>query len=90
MRGPGEKELETDRRLVQDKIAQLQKKLKAIECQSITQRKNRTRLARVALVGYTNVGKSTLMRVLSKASVYTEDKLSRGANLAACRQGQAG
>ncbi len=75
MRGPGEKELETDRRIVQNRIAQLQKKLKAIECQNSTQRKNRTQLARVALVGYTNVGKSTLMHVLSKASVYTEDKL---------------
>jgi GTP-binding protein HflX len=74
-RGPGEKELETDRRIVQRRIAQLQEKLKAIERQSSTQRKNRTRLARVALVGYTNVGKSTLMRVLSKANVYTEDKL---------------
>jgi GTPase len=75
MRGPGEKELETDRRIAQDKIAQLQKKLKAIACQSTIQRKNRTRLARVALVGYTNVGKSTLMRMLSKASVHVEDKL---------------
>ncbi len=75
MRGPGEKELETDRRIVQDKIAQLNKKLKAIECQNSTQRKNRTRLVRVALVGYTNVGKSTLMRVLSKENVLTEDKL---------------
>ncbi len=75
MRGPGEKELETDRRLIQDRIAQLRKKLAVIERQSITQRKNRARLARVALVGYTNVGKSTLMRVLSKASVHVEDKL---------------
>jgi GTPase len=70
MRGPGEKELETDRRLAQDRIAQLQKKLKVIARQSTTQRKHRVQLARVALVGYTNVGKSTLM-----ASVYTEDKL---------------
>ncbi len=75
MRGPGEKELETDRRLIQDRIAQLRKKLAGIERQSITQRKNRARLTRVALVGYTNVGKSTLMRVLSKASVHVEDKL---------------
>jgi GTPase len=75
MRGPGEKELETDRRLAQDRIAQLQEKLRAIARQSATQRKHRERLVRVALVGYTNVGKSTLMRVLSKASVYTEDKL---------------
>ena len=74
MRGPGEKELETDRRLVQRRIAVLQKKLKAIERQSSTQRKTRVRLTRVAMVGYTNVGKSTLMHVLSKASTYTEDK----------------
>lgn len=75
MRGPGEKELETDRRLAQDRIAQLQEKLRAIARQSTTQRKHRKRLVRVALVGYTNVGKSTLMRLLSKANVYTEDKL---------------
>jgi GTP-binding protein HflX len=75
MRGPGEKELETDRRIVQDKIAQLHKKLSAIERQSTTQRKTRERITRVALVGYTNVGKSTLMRVLSKENVLTEDKL---------------
>ncbi|MHA7877812.1 MAG: GTPase HflX [Bacteroidota bacterium] len=75
MRGPGEKELETDRRLVQKKIAQLRKKLKIINQQNITQRKTRTQLVRVALVGYTNVGKSTLMRVLSKENVYTEDRL---------------
>jgi len=75
MRGPGEKELETDRRIVQDKIAQLHKKLAAIERQSTTQRKTRARITRVALVGYTNVGKSTLMRVLSKENVHTEDKL---------------
>jgi GTPase len=75
MRGPGEKELETDRRVVQDKIAQLRKKLEAIERQSTTQRKTRDRITRVALVGYTNVGKSTLMRVLSKENVLIEDKL---------------
>jgi len=75
MRGPGEKELETDRRIAQDKIAHLRQKLKAIERQSITQRKQRARIVRVALVGYTNVGKSTLMRVLSKENVYTENKL---------------
>ena len=75
MRGPGEKELETDRRIVQTKIAYLRKKLEAIERQSIIQRKNRKQLVRVALVGYTNVGKSTLMHVLSKANVHTEDKL---------------
>jgi GTPase len=75
MRGPGDKELETDRRIAQDRIAHLHKKLEAIERQSITQRKTRARVTRVALVGYTNVGKSTLMRLLSKANVHTEDKL---------------
>ncbi len=75
MRGPGEKELETDRRIVQDKIALLRKKLDTIEKQSMTQRKKRAKLVRVALVGYTNTGKSTLMRLLSKADVHTEDKL---------------
>jgi len=75
MRGPGEKELETDRRIVQDKIALLRKKLQAIDRQSVTQRKTRKSLVRIALVGYTNVGKSTLMRLLSKSDVYIEDKL---------------
>ena len=75
LRGPGEKELETDRRIVQEKIALLRKKLRAIDRQSITQRKARKRLVRIALVGYTNVGKSTLMRLLSKSDVYAEDKL---------------
>lgn len=75
MRGPGEKELETDRRIVQTRISHLRKKLATIERQNSTQRKNRGQLVRVALVGYTNVGKSTLMRVLSKANVHTEDKL---------------
>lgn len=75
MRGPGEKELETDRRAIQTRISQLRKKLAAIEQQSVTQRKNREQLVRVALVGYTNAGKSTLMRLLSKANVHTEDKL---------------
>lgn len=75
MRGPGETELETDRRIVQDKIVLLRKKLQAIEKQSVTQRKSRRQLVRVALVGYTNVGKSTLMRLLSKANVLAENKL---------------
>lgn len=75
MRGPGEKELETDRRIVQEKIALLRKKLKDIDRQTITQRKGRERQVRVALVGYTNVGKSTLMQTLAKANVYAEDKL---------------
>ncbi len=75
MRGPGETELETDRRIVRDKISLLKKKLEKIEKQSFTQRKNRSRMVRVALVGYTNVGKSTLMKVLSKEKVLAEDKL---------------
>jgi GTPase len=75
MRGPGEKELETDRRIVQDKISLLRKKLETINQQGITQRKDRQDLVRVALVGYTNVGKSTLMHVLSKSDAYIEDKL---------------
>lgn len=75
MRGPGEKELETDRRIVQDRIAFLKEKLAKIDKQSQTQRKERDRLVRVALVGYTNVGKSTLMRSLAKADVFAENKL---------------
>ena len=75
MRGPGEKELETDRRIVQDRIAFLKDKLEKFDRQSITRRKERNRLVRVALVGYTNVGKSTLMRRLAKADVFAENKL---------------
>jgi len=75
MRGPGEKELETDRRIVQEKIALLRKKLEDIAKQSITERKNRDQLVRIALVGYTNVGKSTLMHLLTKEDTYVEDKL---------------
>jgi len=75
MRGPGEKEIETDRRLVRDKIGLLKKKLEKIDRQNSTQRKNRGELIRVALVGYTNAGKSTLMNVLSKSEVFAEDKL---------------
>jgi GTP-binding protein HflX len=75
MRGPGEKELETDKRIVKDRIAFLKKKLDKIDIQSATRRKERTRLTRVALVGYTNVGKSTLMRALAKADVFAENKL---------------
>lgn len=74
-RGPGEKELETDRRIVKDRIAFLREKLEKIDRQSTTQRKERGRLVRVALVGYTNVGKSTLMRRLAKADVFAENKL---------------
>lgn len=75
MRGPGEKELETDRRIVKDRIAFLKDKLNKIDRQSITRRKERDRLVRVALVGYTNVGKSTLMRTMAKTDVFAENKL---------------
>jgi GTP-binding protein HflX len=75
MRGPGEKELETDRRIIKDRITFLKEKLSKIDRQSITRRKERDRLVRVALVGYTNVGKSTLMRRLAKADVFAENKL---------------
>ncbi|MDH3651187.1 MAG: GTPase HflX, partial [Saprospiraceae bacterium] len=75
MRGPGEKEIETDRRIVRDKIALLKKKLEQIDQQNVTKRKNRGDLIRVALVGYTNAGKSTLMNVISKSEVFAEDKL---------------
>lgn len=75
MRGPGEMEIETDRRIVRDKISLLKKKLEKIDQQNQTQRKNRGQLIRVALVGYTNVGKSTLMNILSKSEVFAEDKL---------------
>lgn len=75
MRGPGEKELETDRRIVNDKIALLKEKLAHIERQSQTRRKARSAMVRVALVGYTNVGKSTLMNLLAKSNVFAENKL---------------
>ena len=75
MRGPGEMEIETDRRIVRDKISFLKKKLEKIDKQNSTQRKNRGDLIRVSLVGYTNVGKSTLMKVLSKSDVFAENKL---------------
>ncbi|GAA4465853.1 GTPase HflX [Nemorincola caseinilytica] len=74
-RGPGETEIETDRRIVKDKIALLRKRLGEIDKQSMTQRKERGTYIRVALVGYTNVGKSTLMNILSKADVFAENKL---------------
>ncbi len=75
MRGPGEKEIETDRRIVKHQIALLKKELEKIDLQNQTQRKSRGELIRVALVGYTNVGKSTLMNALSKADVFAENKL---------------
>lgn len=75
MRGPGEAEIETDRRVIRDKLARLKEKLRVIDKQNITQRKQRGQMVRVALVGYTNVGKSTLMNLLSKADVFAENKL---------------
>ncbi|WP_026768455.1 GTPase HflX [Asinibacterium sp. OR53] len=74
-RGPGETEIETDRRIVKDKISLLRKRLAEIDKQSFTQRKDRGELIRVSLVGYTNVGKSTLMNLLSKSEVFAENKL---------------
>lgn len=74
-RGPGETEIETDRRIVKDKISLLRKRLSEIDKQAYTQRKDRGEFIRVALVGYTNVGKSTLMNVLSKSEVFAENKL---------------
>lgn len=73
--GAGEKEIETDRRIIRDRITALKEKLKEIDKQMITQRKNRGELIRVALVGYTNVGKSTIMNMLSKSEVFAENKL---------------
>ena len=75
MRGPGETQIETDRRIILDKISRLKEELKAIDKQKAVQRKNRGKLTRVALVGYTNVGKSTLMNLLSKSDVFAENKL---------------
>ena len=75
MRGPGETQLETDRRIILDKISRLKKELKEIDMQKSVQRKNRGKTVRVALVGYTNVGKSTLMNVLSKSEIFAENKL---------------
>ena len=75
MRGPGETEIETDRRIIRDRITLLKEKLKTIDKQMATQRQNRGKMVRVALVGYTNVGKSTLMNALSKSDVFAEDKL---------------
>ena len=74
-RGPGETEIETDRRIVKDKISLLRKRLKEIEKQAFTQRKDRGEFIRVSLVGYTNVGKSTIMNLLSKSDVFAENKL---------------
>jgi GTP-binding protein HflX len=75
LRGPGETQIETDRRIILDKISHLKKQLKKIDKQKITQRKNRREMVIVALVGYTNVGKSTMMNLVSKSDVFAEDKL---------------
>lgn len=75
LRGPGETEIETDRRIIREKIAKLKIELKKIDKQKATQRKNREKLVRVALVGYTNVGKSTIMNMISKSDVFAENKL---------------
>lgn len=75
LRGPGETEIETDRRIIRDKISKLKEELKKIDIQKATQRKNRGKMVRVALVGYTNVGKSTMMNMLSKSEVFAENKL---------------
>jgi GTP-binding protein HflX len=75
LRGPGETEIETDRRVIRDRISFLKEQLKKIDTQLATQRKNRGKMIRVSLVGYTNVGKSTIMNLLSKSDVFAEDKL---------------
>ncbi|QKG81072.1 GTPase HflX [Tenuifilum thalassicum] len=75
LRGPGEREIETDRRIIRDRISKLKEELKKIDRQMATQRKNRGSVVRVALVGYTNVGKSTIMNLLSKSDVFAENKL---------------
>jgi len=75
LRGPGETEIETDRRIIRDKISKLKEQLTKIDKQMMVQRKNRGKMVRVALVGYTNAGKSTLMNLLSKSKVFAEDKL---------------
>jgi len=75
LRGPGESQIETDRRIILDKIANLKEQLKKIDKQKATQRRNRGKMVRVALVGYTNVGKSTIMNMLSKSDVFAENKL---------------
>ncbi len=75
LRGPGETEIETDRRVIRDRIARLKEQLEKIDKQMATQRKNRGQMVRIALVGYTNVGKSTIMNMLSKSDVFAENKL---------------
>ena len=75
MRGPGETQIETDRRIIQDKISKLKEQLKKVDKQMASQRGNRGSLVRISLVGYTNVGKSTLMNLLAKSDVFAENKL---------------
>ena len=75
MRGPGETQIETDRRIILEKISRLKEQLKSVDKQKATQRKNRGKLVRVALVGYTNVGKSTIMNMMAKSNVFAENKL---------------
>ncbi|GAB4277102.1 MAG: GTPase HflX [Marinilabiliales bacterium] len=75
LRGPGETEIETDRRIIRDKISRLKKQLEKIDVQKLQQRKNRGKLVRISLIGYTNAGKSTLMNLLSKSNVFAENKL---------------
>jgi GTP-binding protein HflX len=75
LRGPGETEIETDRRIIRDKISRLKDQLEKIDKQKVTQRKNRGQMIRVALVGYTNVGKSTIMNLLAKSDIFAENKL---------------
>ncbi len=75
MRGPGETQIETDRRIILDRISRLREELQSIDKQKVVQRKNRGKMTRVALVGYTNVGKSTLMNLLSKSDIFAENKL---------------
>lgn len=75
MRGPGEREIETDRRIIRDRISRLKEQLRKIDIQMASQRGNRGSMVRIALVGYTNVGKSTIMNLLSKSEVFAENKL---------------
>src|SRR5690606_4854601 len=75
MRGPGETQIETDRRIIKDKIIRLKEKLEKIDKQKSVQRGNRGKMVRIALVGYTNVGKSTIMNLVSKSEVFAENKL---------------
>ena len=85
MRGPGETEIETDRRIVRDRISLLKDKIKAIDKQMSTQRSNRGAMVRVAIVGYTNVGKSTLMNAVGKSDVFGANHSSTNINFSVAR-----